>query len=413
VLAFLYASETPFMKPGYLMHQRTPEGMPQPIIDVGAPDELQHINYVKYVAEGKGIPVLDPKDPLLGERYQSHQPPTYYLLAAGWSKVFGFSATGMRLLNNIIGGVAVLGIFFLAWWGLRDGPVAVGAAAFASLLPMNVALSSAVTNDPLSYCLCAWTLALTARSFREQMTFKQALLLGVVMGFAFISKTTSLAVLPAVALAFFMSPVRPGKKELGTAFALAFAIASVWWVRNTMVYGDPLAMGAFKEAFVNSPSADFFISSFGAFDYWTKWVAWWTLRSFVGMFGYMDIWLPGLLYPIALFIMLILGTFGALAAAKEREEKATKSFHLMNLVFFVVVILFFIGFNKTYFQGQARYVIPALGPIAIAISLGLCRLAEKKEPAAIGVLAFSMLCLNVYVLGILPHEFALRMGQTT
>ena len=52
VLALLYASATPYMKTGVLMNQRDQNRQPLPVIDVGAPDELQHIVYVQRIANG-------------------------------------------------------------------------------------------------------------------------------------------------------------------------------------------------------------------------------------------------------------------------------------------------------------------------------------------------------------------------
>src|SRR5687768_14778968 len=96
VLAILYANGAPYRASGVVINQsraRTNE--------IGAPDERQHANYVQHILDGKGIPVFkisvpDPdkpgqmmRNPELGETYQSHQPPLYYILAAGYSKLLG------------------------------------------------------------------------------------------------------------------------------------------------------------------------------------------------------------------------------------------------------------------------------------------------------------------------------------
>lgn len=428
VLALLYARVTPFMTPGVVLHQRI-KGQPAPTEDVGAPDELQHVNYVLHIAHGKGLPVLDPKDPDLGRNYESHQPPAYYLMEAGWSRVFGESGMGLRSFNALLGGLTVMGVFFLAWWGLGRGWVAVGAAAFAALLPMNVTLSSAVSNETLLYCLCTWALALAALSVSDGFVLKRSINLGLILGLAFLTKTSALALIPAIGIAFLPRASRPDLKNLAAIAGLAFVLGAFGWTRNMQLYGDPLAMGIFKTAFVNSPQAEMFIAGFGAPGYWIDWVGWWTARSFVGMFGYMDIWLPDNLYRIAIAVLVILATLGLLVAARDRESKP-RTFHLMNFVFFAMIALFFIAFNMTYFQGQARYLLPAIGPISIAIALGTAGLADRpdsperkleaagdfvsRRPAVpILALAAALLCLNVYVLQILPSEFAMRVSQTS
>ena len=82
VLASWYATTTPYRQPGHLMNQRGPDGRPAQIPDIGAPDDRQHANYIHHLLNTNSFPVLRPDSPDLGETYQSHQPPLYYLLAA-------------------------------------------------------------------------------------------------------------------------------------------------------------------------------------------------------------------------------------------------------------------------------------------------------------------------------------------
>src|SRR5437016_3338620 len=79
--AICYASVTPYRSPGQVQHQEQP--------DYGAPDERQHVNYIEHILDGKGFPVFNPQDVNLYETYQSHQPPLFYILAAGWAKATG------------------------------------------------------------------------------------------------------------------------------------------------------------------------------------------------------------------------------------------------------------------------------------------------------------------------------------
>ena len=196
LLACYYASITPYRTPGILLGQRGPDGGPAKIPDVGAPDERQHANYVLHLLDGKGFPVLDPKDPNLGENYQSHQPPLFYLLEAGWTKITSAdiesSSDGLKVrsLNALIGAVTVVGVFFVGLWGFKREDVGVIAATFAALLPMNCALSGSLSNDPLLYCLVTWTLAFCAKGIREGWDLKLAIATGVATGLAIITKTT-------------------------------------------------------------------------------------------------------------------------------------------------------------------------------------------------------------------------------
>lgn len=417
-LAVQYARVTPYRMPGVLMHQRI-EGRPIEIPDVGAPDERQHANYIVHLREGKGLPVLVPGAPDLGETYQSHQPPLYYFLAAGWSRLLAADPTDpnagfrLRLLNILIGIGTILGVYWACVWGFgvakdaSTGALATTAAAMCALMPMMVVLHAAVSNDPLLYLLCTWTLALALYAMRYGWTWRLTLGLSVLVGLGLLTKTTAIALLPVSVLAILLSQKFTGlgrAAALGLAVLPALVIVAPWWMRNQSLYGDPLAMKAFNDAFVGSPKAEAFIQMFGPKHYWLDMVGWWTLRSFFGAFGYMDIFMPDTLYRVlaALTGVLVIGYFMRRKAA-EGEMKAA---HWTCGALLAIVALMFVQFNMRYFQGQARYLFPAIGPIAVGLGLGATRFMGKY---AWMVVAAVLLGLNVYVLTQLPGEFRKRM----
>jgi 4-amino-4-deoxy-L-arabinose transferase-like glycosyltransferase len=423
-LAAAYAFVTPYREGGRLFHQGGAYAA-----DVGAPDERQHANYVGRVAEGQGLPVFDPEAPNLYETYQSHQPPLYYLLAAPVAMAAGqveHLATGraLRLLNCLIGAVGVLGVYFFAYWGFRSRGAALAAGAFASLLPMHLALSGAVSNDPLLFALCSWTMAVAALACRQGWTLPRGLAVGLLMGLAFLTKTTSVALWPAVALGYLLSRKIP--REAATtpwagaaALLLPLAFGAPWWLRNMSLYGDPFAMKAFTQAFTGSPQAQDFLRAFGPADYWLMGgesgtgVFWWTLRSFFGAFGYMDVFLsPGLYWSLAAatvgLALAALVKQGPKAQEEDEERPGRKAVTIMGSVFLLLVLALFLRFNAQYFQGQARYLFPAIAPIAAAIGLGAFRLVGRRAAWVVGAV---LLALNAYILSLLPAEFEKRLAQ--
>ncbi len=460
VLAANYASSTPYRQAGALLGL----GKPQKVQDIGAPDERQHVNYVIHLLDGKGFPVFKPGDPNLYETYQSHQPPGYYLLAAAWCKVSGAgdltqSSGGLRLraLNVILGAGTVAGVFFLAFWGFRNPEVALGATAFAACLPMFTALSGAVSNDPLLILLSTWVLALIAACVRDGWTIQRTVLIGLLTGAAFLTKTTALALAPILILAAFLpqevdpphvpefgessietlermrlkSKPAPAKILILAAGVLALMMAGPWWVRNQMLYHDPFAITAFNAAFKGSAQKADIVASLdaangggGELTYWKDWVGWWTARSFFGVFGYMDIWMnergtsftgvsqsgaaPNTLYRL-LLAATILCLLGWLIAITKEQWKETRPIQILNATFFVVVFLLFVKFNMQYFQAQARYLLPALGPIACAVSIGAWQLMGKMQKFSYPLIAALFLCVNVYALNKLPEEFSKRI----
>ncbi|MCH7945524.1 MAG: glycosyltransferase family 39 protein, partial [Armatimonadetes bacterium] len=253
-----FSLKTPYRQPGVLIHQNRAAAP-----DIGAPDERQHANYVRHLLDGKGFPVLEPGSPDLGETYQSHQPPLYYVLAAGWAKITASDPTDdesgrrLRWLSTLIGLGTLLGIFFAARWGLQSDAVGLAAVAFAGLMPMFIALHSAVSNDPLLFLICSWTVALAAKGIRQGWDFKLALICGAVAGLGLLTKTTALALIPTLAAALaatrFWGNGRPSVGVWAVCLGLPILIGLPWMVRNQSLYGDPFAVSAFNEAFVGSP----------------------------------------------------------------------------------------------------------------------------------------------------------------
>lgn len=458
VLAIVYANVTPYRTPGYLAMFKSTPYQPDPatgevklvwprVPDIGAPDERAHANYVIHILEGKGIPaykiwVPDPKDPNktirnpnLGERYEDHQAPLYYVLTAGFAKVVGVDATsaadpyaGLRLryLNALFGALTIVGVFFLGYWGLARRDVALFAAGITALLPMNLALSGAMSNDPLLFAICTWVLALCALGVRQGWTTRIALLLGALVGLGLLTKTTALALIPLVIVAFLFR--RPKGSFVALTVAVAILLSAPWLIRNQVLYGDLLGLKSFQELFADEITTRDFIAGVSGdpFNHWFNYVGWFTARSFFGVFGYMDIFLnergvaytgpatavgvaaPNTLYRLlmAVFAVLSLGFLLTLGLA----DRPTKRFHALNGFFLVLVTLLFIRYNITFFQGQARYFFPAIGPISIGFALGAIYLAKSRKMWAIGSIIALLLALNIYALVRLPTEFAKRMN---
>lgn len=405
--ALAYASITPYRQAGVLKFQGGASAA-----DIGAPDERQHVNYIAHVIE-RGLPVFDPSDKNLYETYQYHQPPLYYWLGQFWCETVmrvnpleAGSKLAVRSLNAIIGAIGVIGAFFLGLWATRRSDAALAATAFVALLPMNLALSGAASNDPLLICLCTWALALMALGIRHGWTVARALACGASVGLALVTKSSAIALLIPALLTLVVS--FPKSKTVLVAVPLAFGPPIALWLRNAALYGDPLAMSVFAKAFVGTAQASDFIRELGAFAYWTGindyglGVGWWTARSFLGAFGYMDIFYPS--WAVGFFWMVVLTALAF--AARRPATPEGRSVQLACLVFGLVVVALFFRFNAQYFQAQARYVFPALGVASLGVGIGLCRLVGKWAPLGVAV---ALGIVNLLTLPWLTAEFAQRV----
>jgi hypothetical protein len=207
-------------------------------------------------------------------------------------------------------------------------------------------------------------------------------------------------------------------------------LVTPWFLRNQRIYGDPLGLRSFQELFAGAPKAEDLIAGLGPLTYWMDWVGWWTARSFFGVFSYMDIFLnergnsytgpptnfgpaaPNTLYRI-LIGLAVIAIFGFLLYLRSPEAKATKRIHLLNGIFLALITVLFIRYNLSFFQGQARYFYPAIGPIAIGLSLGALYWAKSRSRLVIAAIAAGLFVLNAYALTRLPVEFQKRTRGTS
>ena len=430
--AVSFALKTPYRTSGFVFMTRK-----SPTTDVGAPDERQHANYIRAVINNR-LPVLDPQATDLGEEYQSHQPPLYYLAASRVGQLTGQTDVEsqsfgrvIRLFNCMIGAAGVVGVFFAAFWATKREDIALVSAAFAALLPMNCALSGAISNDPLLFTLISWSFAYCAQALNnedESYTKKYLVLAAVFTGLACITKSSGLVALAGFVVTLVMLRKQVPRKTLGAVGLHALAIALPVWIRNQVIYGDPLAQKVFKEAFTGSAQKSMIIAQIEGSNaagspevqYWLNWVGYWTARSFIGVFGNMDIWLngksgpydndPNLLYK-GLIAVIALGKMSFLLHLRNKWSEIRKPV-LIGLLISVLTGLLFIGFNMTYFQAQGRYLLPALAPLSLMFAIGWLNLFKSKLMPVLITVTILFGGTTIYALTQLEPEFSARISGT-
>ena len=350
------------------------------------PDEAQHLGYAAQLAEGRGFADFR-REPPGTER---HQPPAYYLLAALVVRLGGGLAA-VRLLSVL----AALGTGWLTWrlareWLPEADPwVPVAAASAAAFLPMNFYLSAAVNNDPAAILTVTWGLLLLLLGLKRGFTPGRALGLGLVCGLALMVKSTSLCLGAAAVVG--LGPRRgegaAGARLLGALVLGGALVAGPWLVRNTLLYGDPLAAGAFLANASQVGATPQMVAGGNAVLYWLQYVgdmAWLTFwGAFDGLQG------KACAYPVEVYLALSLWPLGAaLGWVRRGPEPASepwrRRFHWALLAGFAVLLAGFISFNLQLFQAQARYFFAWLPPLMILIAWGLARLGGGSKWLPLG-----------------------------
>ncbi|HWP30139.1 MAG TPA: glycosyltransferase family 39 protein [Fimbriimonadales bacterium] len=360
VLALGFIQVTPYRTAGYLPYQGYQK-------DIGAPDERQHVNYIRTLAHVRRFPVFGEGEGY--ETYESHQPPLYYLLCAPLSAIVGTENLALEMWTlrsvNVVLGLFVVALMFKVVKGFtNDEGVALFCAGFVALLPMFLALSAAVNNDILLYLIGLWSFAIIVEAWNKGWNTKRASWLGLSLGLGLLTKTSALVYwIPVLASMILWKSYRAQLRYIILTFALALLIASPWLIRNYLLYGDPLAIRIFQEAFHTYPASKAIADS-GFWGYWLEWVALRALWSFWGVFSYFEINMEMWVYWL-LSIPAALGILGFLVRIFTKNSVFTKnpmerSFHCLNFILFVIVLYTFIQFNTVYYQAQARYLFPAL-----------------------------------------------------
>jgi len=394
-------------------------------------DETAHVRYITWLAERHTLPVFSRESP--GPDYEFHQPPLYYLLSLptylATSSSEANAAQPVRLVNILVGLALPYLTFVLARILAPNRPwTALAAAAVVAFLPMHLALAASISNDILTEVFFAAVLVLMALYLGAAARYRDShtktppgglimACLGVMIGLCVLTKLPGILLFPAAwAAAALGARARGGLdwrrliRDLSTGVALAL---SGWWLwRNQTLYGDLLAQEAFLRAFVDRPSpqevmrgyqisaAGFLVTMVAPFLVTTSLGAFGPLRG--NMFAFFPAWVYALFAVKALaegvgFIRYVTRTT---LSGWRRQVWAISAFLALLL------LASFVRFNLSFFQAQARYLFPALPPVAVALCLGLEHLAPERLRLAflaMGVGLLLLLATGGYHLWIAPQ----------
>lgn len=423
-----------------------------------APDEPAHYNYVAHIAAGLGLPVLRagdydqekldillstkfaPKLSTASLRYESYQPPLYYLLVTPVFWLSGGSLVALRLFGVLIGMLSIL-LLYLCLELVFPGKtlIPLGAAAFSALLPMHMAMAAAVNNDGLAELLLLAAMLVLLHWMRDRYYDRyydgsaalpralvlfaarrerhHLLVLGVLMGLGLLTKIYAYMLLPiVVAVVVVVSWLRPRVRgmTLGTvAFApsrqalLRGGRAALWvvipacllalpiWVRNVLLYGawDFLGLAWHDQVVVGQARTNDWIADNG-------WVAYgerafgFTFKSFWGVFGWMGVFMDERIYTALLlftgviFMGVLWATVRFISGGPDTDMDV---FQLSVLLLFglilVVVTVSYLWYNMKFVQHQGRYFFWGLLPISTIVALGWREVLQPLQGAITGFLA--------------------------
>ncbi|MDW8072412.1 MAG: hypothetical protein RMK79_13205, partial [Anaerolineae bacterium] len=254
----------------------------------GLLDEQQHFHYIQMIAQEQRVPVMW-RDRLPGEivdsifavkrhiitlgmsrmptpeefdaafesySYEGHHPPLYYALLSPFYLLGPADVVGKLFFLRIVGALLSSITLLLVWastrWLWPDALfVAVLATLVVALNPERAASAGRVNNDLLVEIASAGVFACLASGWGQGTNWRRAVLIGLCIGVAILSKLSTWVILPVAVLGWTWASLfhhQLYRKVVGQALIIV-TIAGICLVsvttRNIALYGEPTGVGAF------------------------------------------------------------------------------------------------------------------------------------------------------------------------
>lgn len=403
-----------------------------------APDEPAHYNYVAHLARGGGLPTLRPGDwdnaylnrirdegfppgmPIEPLRYEFHQPPLYYALAAPTFRLTASLPARaqlplLRLVSVGLGGLLLLGTYGLVARLFPERSwLALGAAGFVGLLPMHLAMTASVNNDVLGELILLGVLAHAVAHLRCGLSARGRVGLGALLGLGLVIKTTTLIAWPLTAGAYLAAEVQPRRSQarswdralrgILTSGLTGLGVGGWFLARNALVYGglDVFGWQRHDTVVAGQPTTRWWIQTYGLDHLLDRFLGF-TFRSFWGVFGWLGIFMDERIYR-GLGLVSLLALLGLVVFAYRLVTHPYRLNRLQRLALglFALSALLTAGsyawYNLKFVQHQGRYLFPSILPIALFFLLGLTEILPRRleKPASYG-LGAGLALLSLYV----------------
>jgi hypothetical protein len=343
-----------------------------------------------------------------------------------------------RWVSLLLGSCAVMATYLLSRELFPQRPeLALGAAALTAFTPQFLFISARVGNDAAVAGFCSLTLWAAVRFLRREQPGWQPVWLGGFLGLALLSKVSAVGMLPVVALVILLKAIR--RRSLpsfvvwtAVTFGVAMAIAGWWYVRNGLLYGDPLLWNVHLELVPRrepTPSlAQLYHREFGSLEI-----------SFWAVFGWMNITIHQWMYT-GLRLLTRLAALGLLLSVARKagrwlaahtsgqggsEPVGPEGLGLglaITVLWLVILFLSLLQFMRVQPGGQGRYLFPGISGISLLLLLGLSQWMPVARggrrlssilagSVAGGLFGLSLVCPFIYIAPAYTHPPILSLDQ--
>ncbi len=360
----------------------------------GGPDEISHFNIVRKMVAAGGLakfegysPGAFAGGPVRAQVAHEITPNAFAIPVAAIISIISSNDSDFNIHIARVFGVALypitLWLGFLTFRRLfHDMNAApVWGVAVMATVPMFTLVHSYYTNDTPSIAASTFAIYSMVRASQSHFASRDIVLLGVALGVVGLHKYTGFVVFPAVAAVILWKLWRQPARLLQVTISvlgLAAAISCWWYIRNWILYGDPIGV-AFTQAAVDaSGGAPIPPRARGLnpieFVQETNWIAE-NFATFWAGYGLEKLKLPGAAY-LSFGALIVTATIGfatrvILTLYTRFVPESTPLILVMGLLH---VGLWAVSFWSSYTVDVAlngRYVFPAFVPFVVLMIAGL------------------------------------------
>jgi len=191
----------------------------------------------------RSIPVEWTREPAIGGAtvYEAQQTPLYYWLLAPAHRIaaglpFLTRVWLLRFLSLLVASAVVPLGFLVARRVFGDDLAALGVVALIAAMPQVMMTASHIGNDSMAIGMGSLLLFTLFQWKEEPRSVRRALVLGIVLGLALLTKASFLAVVPPVLIfVAIWAKRRTVYRQAFAVIACILVISGWWYVRNWML----------------------------------------------------------------------------------------------------------------------------------------------------------------------------------
>lgn len=366
-----------------------------------APDEPAHLRIVGFLLRERHLPTLAESGPATTGYYAAISPLPYlpYVLVGGlFSLQPDQDLLALRSLSALMGGLVIVVAALNSRILFRHEPyLAIGIPAFMAIHPQFAFLNSYVNGDAVTILVSSILVLWWTKLWFEGPSWKNTVIVALIVGLLALTKTNSLALLPATGLLWawtaYRAKLQAGEAVARVSVALLLVVAMAGWhyVRIWFEFHD--LTGARTATRIGQEQwPDWAPTALAATPgdvlrfLRTSFIAWWAF------FGNLQHILPRPVY-VGLGLLVLTSAFGLLRIARRRVrlEVPVGLLVVYSGAFLTIVTMTVVFAFTDYIPANGKYWYPAIIPSVSLVFAGYAALPVG------GSRAWSMLLLTFAV----------------